>query len=88
MGEKVYMPQADGTTIEAEISSPVSYDSKGERQMCSLYKTIKKWGGVYKMQLIPNTQKVISSPRRLAACKGNRSTYQKRLGTVNQRTGR
>ncbi|KAG1694647.1 Sarcosine oxidase subunit alpha [Nymphon striatum] len=32
MGEKVYMPQADGTTIEAEICSPVFYDPKGERQ--------------------------------------------------------
>ena len=32
MGDKVYMPQADGTTIEAEICSPVFYDPKGERQ--------------------------------------------------------
>jgi len=32
MGEKVYMPQANGTTIEAEICNPVFYDPKGERQ--------------------------------------------------------
>ncbi len=32
MGDKVYMPQVDGTTIEAEICSPVFYDPKGERQ--------------------------------------------------------
>ncbi len=32
MGDKVYMPQADGSTIEAEICSPVFYDPKGERQ--------------------------------------------------------
>ncbi len=32
MGEKVYMPLADGTTIEAEICNPVFYDPKGERQ--------------------------------------------------------
>ena len=32
MGEKVYMPQADGSTIEAEICSPVFYDPKGDRQ--------------------------------------------------------
>ena len=32
MGEKVYMPQADGTTIEAEICNPVFFDPKGDRQ--------------------------------------------------------
>ena len=32
MGEKVYMPQADGSTIEAEICNPVFYDPKGEKQ--------------------------------------------------------
>ena len=32
MGEKVFMPQADGTTIEAEICNPVFYDPQGERQ--------------------------------------------------------
>jgi sarcosine oxidase subunit alpha len=32
MGEKVYMPQADSTVIEAEICSSVFYDPKGERQ--------------------------------------------------------
>lgn len=32
MGEKVYMPQANGTTIEAEICNPVFYDPQGERQ--------------------------------------------------------
>lgn len=32
MGETVFMPQADGTHIEAEICSPVFYDPKGDRQ--------------------------------------------------------
>jgi sarcosine oxidase subunit alpha len=32
MGEKVYMPQADGSTIEAEICNPVFIDPKGDRQ--------------------------------------------------------
>ena len=32
MGETVFMPQADGTNIEAEICSPVFYDPKGDRQ--------------------------------------------------------
>lgn len=35
MGEKVYFPLANGTTIEAEITSPVFYDPKGERQKAS-----------------------------------------------------
>ncbi|QQK63081.1 sarcosine oxidase subunit alpha family protein [Cobetia sp. cqz5-12] len=32
IGETVFLPQADGTTLEAEITSPVFYDKKGERQ--------------------------------------------------------
>ena len=32
MGDTVYMPQADGNVIEAEICSPVFYDPKGDRQ--------------------------------------------------------
>ena len=32
MGETVFMPQVDGTNIEAEICSPVFYDPKGDRQ--------------------------------------------------------
>ncbi len=32
MGETVFMPQADGTNIEAEICNPVFYDPKGDRQ--------------------------------------------------------
>ncbi len=32
IGEKVYFPLADGRTIEAEITSSVFYDPKGERQ--------------------------------------------------------
>ncbi|OLQ69463.1 sarcosine oxidase subunit alpha [Photobacterium proteolyticum] len=32
IGEKVYFPLADGTTVEAEITSSVFYDPKGERQ--------------------------------------------------------
>ena len=32
MGEKVYMPMADGKVYEAEIVSPVFLDPKGERQ--------------------------------------------------------
>jgi sarcosine oxidase subunit alpha len=32
MGKKVYMPQADGSTIEAEICNPVFFDPKGDRQ--------------------------------------------------------
>lgn len=32
MGETVYMPQANGTVIEAEICNPVFYDPKGDRQ--------------------------------------------------------
>ncbi len=32
MGETVYSPQPDGSTIEAKIVSPVFYDKKGERR--------------------------------------------------------
>ncbi len=32
MGETVYLPLADGRTLEAEITSTVFYDPKGERQ--------------------------------------------------------
>lgn len=32
MGEKVYFPLSDGTTVEAEITGSVFYDPKGERQ--------------------------------------------------------
>ena len=32
LGEKVYFPLADGTTVEAEITSSIFYDPKGERQ--------------------------------------------------------
>ncbi|EXJ11450.1 sarcosine oxidase subunit alpha family protein [Nitrincola nitratireducens] len=32
MGEKVYMPMADGTVIEAEVVSPIFLDPKGVRQ--------------------------------------------------------
>ena len=32
MGESAFMPQADGSVIEAQICSPVFYDPKGERQ--------------------------------------------------------
>jgi len=31
-GESVFLPLSDGTTVEAEICSPVFYDPKGERQ--------------------------------------------------------
>lgn len=31
-GESVYLPLSDGTTVEAEICSPVFYDPKGDRQ--------------------------------------------------------
>ena len=32
VGEKVYFPLSDGTTVEAEITGSVFYDPKGERQ--------------------------------------------------------
>ena len=32
IGETVFLPQADGSTLEAEITAPVFYDKKGARQ--------------------------------------------------------
>ena len=32
MGQSVFVPLADGTTVEAEICSSVLYDAKGDRQ--------------------------------------------------------
>lgn len=32
LGESVYFPLADGRVLEAEITSSVFYDPKGERQ--------------------------------------------------------
>ena len=32
VGEKVYFPLPDGTSVEAEITTSVFYDPKGERQ--------------------------------------------------------
>ncbi|MCT7656044.1 hypothetical protein MBH78_18340 [Oceanimonas sp. NS1] len=32
MGQTVYCPLADGRVLEAEITSPIFYDPKGERQ--------------------------------------------------------